>query len=207
YWSVRARCTAAYASTMPYPSKSFGTAFGSPQTILPNDTPPRCAVSRKICSVVSILPINLGFADHISATTPTMCGPAIEVPDNAPYVPPGSAEFTPTPGAAISGLTRPLLSANTGPRLENEARRLLRSIAPTENTSPYKAMGLRMVLQSGPSFPAEATTNTPASRKARTAGNNTFASQPSSSGQPHELFKTIAPRVASPSRSGSPFWG
>ena len=40
-------------------------------------------------------------------------------------------------------------------------------------------MGAVMVAQASPSLPAEATTNTPAARSARAAGNSALASQPS----------------------------
>jgi len=79
----------------------------------------------------SMFPINLGWADHISATTPTTCGPAIEVPLLGAKVFLGMDDRTSTPGATISGLTRWLPSTVTGPRLLNGARLPNLSNAPT----------------------------------------------------------------------------
>ncbi len=152
-------------------------------------------------------PISAGLADQISATAPTTCGPAMDVPWFAPYVPPGSEESTSTPGAARSGLSRWLPSTVTGPRLLNCARLPKRSTAPTLKASSYRLMGAARLLHAGPSLPAEATTKMPAARSAATAGPITRASQPSNSGQPHELLRTCAARAGSPSRSGSPPWG
>ena len=60
-----------------------------------------------------------GFACQRSATTPTTCGPAIEVPENDAYA--ESLVLTEDrfgfPGAAMSGLIRFEPSAVTGPRL------------------------------------------------------------------------------------------
>ena len=69
------------------------------------------------CSVRSISPTRLGSADQSSATAPTTCGPAMEVPLFEPYAPPGRDERMSTPGAAISGFMREEPSAVTGPRL------------------------------------------------------------------------------------------
>jgi hypothetical protein len=92
------------------------------------------AVFCKICRVSVIIRSNWGWASHRRATTPTTCGPAIEVPEELPYevslvlV----VERTFTPGAEISGFILPEPSTVTGPRLENVARALLMSIAPVE---------------------------------------------------------------------------
>src|SRR5687768_999201 len=108
-----------------------------------------------------------------------------------------------TPGATISGLMRPESSAFTGPRLLKSATFPNSSIAPTEKAESYKDNGASTVLQSGPSFPVETTTKIPAARKLSEAAFSEFASQPSISGQPHELFSTSAARSGSPSTNGS----
>ncbi len=63
---------------------------------------------------------------RISAATPAMCGVAIEVPDSASYRLPlwfagETAAMTSTPGAMMSGLSRPPPLDFDGPRLENDA--------------------------------------------------------------------------------------
>jgi hypothetical protein len=75
-----------------------------------------------------------GLADHKRATTPTTCGPAIEVPSNAPYEVSLVLvdERTFTPGAEILGFIRFDPSLVTGPRLLKLARALLMLIAPVE---------------------------------------------------------------------------
>ncbi len=65
-----------------------------------------------------------GFACQRSATTPTTCGPAIEVPENDAYA--ESLVLTDDrfgfPGAEMSGLIRFEPSTVTGPRLLKPAR-------------------------------------------------------------------------------------
>ena len=65
-----------------------------------------------------------GFACQSSATTPTTCGPAIDVPEKDAYA--ESLVFVADrfgfPGAAMSGLIRPDPSSVTGPRLLKLAR-------------------------------------------------------------------------------------
>src|SRR5215510_16158958 len=72
-------------------------------------------------SVASMFRESAGCACQSSATTPTTCGPAIDVPlqDCPEYwlSDPFSEEFTLTPGAAMSGLIRFEPSTVTGPRL------------------------------------------------------------------------------------------
>ena len=70
-----AALTAAKASTIPAPN----TLAVVPPQVGAVAAAGR-AVSRRMRSVASMLPISLGWADHISATTPAMCGPAIDVP-------------------------------------------------------------------------------------------------------------------------------
>src|SRR5712692_6941215 len=103
----------------------------------------------------------------------------------------------------MSGLTRLLPSAVTGPRLLNMARSPHLSIAPTLNPSPYRAGGESTLPQRGPSLPDETTTNTPAARSALTAGARTLASQPSTGGHPQESFITWARRAGSPAANAS----
>src|SRR5262245_11677879 len=72
-------------------------------------------------SVASMFRESAGCACQSSATTPTTCGPAIDVPLHVcpeywvslPF----SEEFTLTPGAEMSGLMRPEPSTVTGPLL------------------------------------------------------------------------------------------
>src|SRR3954471_15976402 len=88
-------------------------------------TPPQFSVAivlgsddlRTSSVVRSILPISSGCALQSRATSPTTCGPAIEVPlqPNWAYVPPGIEERIETPGATTSGPIPP--SKVEGPRL------------------------------------------------------------------------------------------
>jgi len=72
-------------------------------------------------SVAPMFLTSAGRACQSRATTPTTCGPAIEVPlqDGPEYCVslPFRAELTFTPGAAMSGLIRFEPSTVTGPRL------------------------------------------------------------------------------------------
>src|SRR4051794_25851585 len=118
--------TAAKASSLPWP-----------HTLLLAAVPPQlrsdmsCAVLFRMASVAPRSPISDGAADHISATVPTRCGLAIEVPLSAPYAPPGREERTSTPGADRFGLIRPV-PVSPGPRAENDAMLPLMSKAPEE---------------------------------------------------------------------------
>src|SRR5687768_8788837 len=77
------------------------------------------AVCCNICLVSWISRARSGRADQSRATTPTTCGPAIEVPERLPYVVSLArrAERTVTPGAETLGLRLPEPSESTGPRL------------------------------------------------------------------------------------------
>src|SRR5919201_4276719 len=85
------------------------------------------AVLRRRALVAAMLRTSSGRADQSSATTPTTCGPAIEVPFRETYSesPVTNEERTPTPGATTSGLSRNELSTRTGPRLLKGASVLL----------------------------------------------------------------------------------
>src|SRR2546430_7584915 len=113
---ARAARTAASASTVPGADPHAGTVVE--------------AVWRSSVRVRSTSPRSFGFAAHIRATTPATWGVAMEVPDRAPYPPPGSADTTATPGASTSGFPAP-------PRLEKDARCPFRSTAPTPSTDGY----------------------------------------------------------------------
>src|SRR5215467_6584818 len=77
------------------------------------------AVLSRSAFVAAMSRTNAGFACQSRATTPTTCGPAIEVPENEEYD--ESLVLTEDrfgfPGAAMSGLIRPEPSTVTGPRL------------------------------------------------------------------------------------------
>ena len=72
---------AASASTSPEPKLLFGTTVLPPQ---PGPPPPTAglAVLVNSCFVAAMFRTRSGRADHRRATTPTTCGPAIEVPLN-----------------------------------------------------------------------------------------------------------------------------
>src|SRR5262249_20151200 len=125
--ALRAPATAAWALTSPAPS----TFSRLPQSSAA-DTRMGVAVVRRIWVVKAMLPMSLGLADHINATTPATCGAAIDVPVNRPYVLSGRAERTRTPGAIRSGLARP---SAVGPALENNGIPPSRAVAPTVVTS------------------------------------------------------------------------
>ena len=93
------------------------------------------AVLVRSCLVAAMFLTRSGRADHSRATTPTTCGPAIEVPLKFPYA--VSLALTDerfdTPGAEMSGFMRSEPSTVTGPRLLKLARAFALLIAPTEN--------------------------------------------------------------------------
>jgi hypothetical protein len=82
------------------------------------------AVLVRSCLVALTFLTRSGRADHSRATTPTTCGPAIEVPLKFAYEISVAlvAERFETPGAEISGFMRPEPSTVTGPRLLKLAR-------------------------------------------------------------------------------------
>ena len=78
--------TAAKASTRPYPNELFGiVVLGVPPQVSTGLTITLgLAVFCKIVFVLAMSRTNCGRADQSKATTPTTCGPAIEVPDRLP---------------------------------------------------------------------------------------------------------------------------
>ena len=107
---------------VPLLTEMFGFAVLSSRALVP-------AMSRE----------SAGCACQSSATTPTTCGPAIEVPlhDCPEYwlSLPFNDEFTLTPGAEMSGLIRFEPSTVTGPRLLKPASETglpLHVVAPVE---------------------------------------------------------------------------
>lgn len=86
------------------------------------------AVWSSSADVWAMSPTRAGAADHMSATAPAVCGEAMEVPENAAYPPPSTADRTLTPGAARFGL----MPLDAAPRLENGAMAPLMSYAPEE---------------------------------------------------------------------------
>ena len=129
---------AASASTKPQPKWLFGT-WSMPPHCVPLLTVMMVglAVFDRSAFVAAMSRTSAGRADHSRATTPTTWGPAIEVPlqvfplycVSLPF----SAEFTLTPGAAMSGLIRLEPSIVTGPRLLKPARAFVPAlIAPVE---------------------------------------------------------------------------
>ena len=113
---------------------------------LPSTPPQDCLAVKPFAEPVraleeaSISPTKLESADHNKAATPATWGPAIEVPLNEEQPPPGTAERTNTPGAAISG---PISPSNVeGPRLEKKATLELGELtAPTENVEELLCAG------------------------------------------------------------------
>src|SRR6266536_234893 len=93
------------------------------------------AVLVSSCFVAAISRTRFGRADQSRATTPTTCGPAIEVPLKVMYelslVLIDERVFV--PGATMSGLRRPEPSTVTGPRLLKPARVIVAVVsAPVE---------------------------------------------------------------------------
>jgi hypothetical protein len=72
---------AASASTSPQPKWLLGTAVLPPQPVPPPATD-GFALASSTCFVAAMFLTRSGRADHNSATTPTTCGPAIDVPLN-----------------------------------------------------------------------------------------------------------------------------
>jgi hypothetical protein len=73
--------TAARASTRPYPKELFGICVDEmPPQVCGLTITPGLAVFCRIVLVASMSRTNCGRADQSSATTPTTCGPAMEVP-------------------------------------------------------------------------------------------------------------------------------
>lgn len=101
--------TAAKASTRPKPKELFGIwVEGIPPQVWPLTVTPGLAVFCKIVLVASMSRTNPGRADQSSATTPTTCGPAIDVPLMLPKLLslPRVVERTLTPGAETFGFMR-----------------------------------------------------------------------------------------------------
>ena len=126
---------AATASTRPQPKWLFGRTWIPPHWDPLLTVTFGFAVELKRVFVAAICRTRLGCADQRSATTPTTCGPAIDVPWKTEYA--ESLELTeervPVPGAAMSGLMRPEPSIVTGPRLLKPASAFVVGlIAPTE---------------------------------------------------------------------------
>src|ERR1043166_3136682 len=94
------------------------------------------AVSWRSVLVAAMSRSSAGMADQSRATTPTTCGPAIDVPLRLPYEPslPKVEERTFTPGAERFGLGRLEPSDVTGPRLLKPASvfAALSVVAPVE---------------------------------------------------------------------------
>ena len=92
------------------------------------------AVLVRSCFVAGMFLTRSGRADQSRATTPTTCGPAIEVPLKIPYAVSLAliAERFDTPGAEMLGFMRPEPSMVTGPRLLELARAFALLMAPTE---------------------------------------------------------------------------
>ena len=96
------------------------------------------AVFCKIILVAAMSRINCGRADQSNATTPTTCGPAIDVPDRVLKVVSlvEKEERTLTPGAEMFGFKRLEPSTVIGPRLLKDARVFVEAlIAPVENAA------------------------------------------------------------------------
>ena len=77
---------AASASTSPQPKWLFGSWLIPPHSV-PFETvmSPAFAVVERTCFVSAICLTSAGRADQRSATTPTTCGAAIEVPERLVY--------------------------------------------------------------------------------------------------------------------------
>src|ERR1041385_2107325 len=99
----------------------------------------------------------------------------------------------------MSGLSRLLASAVTGPRLLKDARLSVPVLrAPTVYTAAYSEGGSVTVEQADPLFPAAATMLIPAASCASTPCWRVRAEQPSDAGQPQELVVTSGARLGSP---------
>ena len=129
---------AASASTRPQPKWLFGRVAIPPQPAALFATVTfgfALRVSRYFVRGMSRT--RLGLADQSSATTPTTCGPAIEVPLMVPYdvsLAVRSDERTLAPGAERSGFIRLEPSLVTAPRLLKPWRAfVVPLIAPVEN--------------------------------------------------------------------------
>ena len=92
------------------------------------------AVRVSSCLVAAMFLTRSGRPDHSRATTPTTCGPAIDVPLAVVYLASSLlvAERFDTPGAEMFGFMRPEPSMVTGPRLLKLARAFALLMAPTE---------------------------------------------------------------------------
>ena len=93
------------------------------------------AVSCRSVLVAATSRSSAGRADQSRATTPTTCGPAIEVPLRLTYCVslPLYDDRLLTPGATTFGLRRFEPSTVTGPRLLNPVTCLLLLMAPVAN--------------------------------------------------------------------------
>ena len=101
--------TAANASTRPYPKVLLGIWLdGIPPHVCALTVTVGFAVFCKTALVVAISRTNCGRADQSNATTPTTCGPAIDVPLKLPKLVSlvRVLERTFTPGADTFGFSR-----------------------------------------------------------------------------------------------------
>src|SRR6476620_8566836 len=149
------------------------------------------AVLFSSASVAAMSRESAGCACQSSATTPTTCGPAIEVPlhDGPEYCEslPFSEELTLTPGAEMSGLIRFEPSTVTGPRLLKPASATgfpVYVVAPVEYDASEIAGGSLTVLHPGPPLPADTSTKMPAARVFSTIVWRLSGAQSSLVGQP-----------------------
>jgi hypothetical protein len=128
---------AASASTRPQPKWLFGRTWMPPHPFPFWGTVTfGFAVEVSRVFVAAICLTRPGLPDQRSATTPTTCGPAIEVPWKTAYALSLLLvdDLVLTPGAAMSGLMRPDPSVVTGPRLLKLASAFVDGlIAPVEN--------------------------------------------------------------------------
>src|SRR6266511_2570558 len=127
---------AASASTRPHPKWLFGRVAIPPQPpLLFGTVTSGFAVLSRSSFVAGMSRTRPGYADQRRATTPTTCGPAIDVPWKFAYD--VSLAFVDervlTPGATTFGLIRFEPSTVTGPRLLKAARAFDVVMAPFEN--------------------------------------------------------------------------
>lgn len=185
--------SAAKASMRPQPKWLLGMSSGvvPPQSCRGSAT---VTLGLALCCISTFVSVMLrtksGRADQMSATTPTVCGPAIEVPSRLPYAVSLALreERTFTPGAEMFGLSRSEPSLTTGPLLLNSARVLVISIAPVSNEASNIWGSHAIVEQAGPSLPADTSMNMPAAWLFSTAGFSMSPAHPSTQAQ--LLFST-----------------
>ena len=198
FWPRRPRWSGPSADFQRCGDRRVASTGQGPVTfaVAPRPCPPAsagAAVSRRNFAVVSMSPISRAWPTTSARPPRPHAGRHRRTVERGRRCRPGRADTTSSPGATTSGLTR----RRPGPRLEKSRPSPPGRPRPTVNTSAVRGGRVDELSQDGPLFPAAATTKMPAAAARRWPAPASPASQPSRSGQPHELVSTCGARSGS----------